>query len=104
ALKDIDRDIKVYIKNIIDSETIIRLIYDITIMSIGTFGYRYKISTENLNTLITVNEIDDLIHNRTSNTKDEEFVLEVYKYFREDIRDDWDEASLLCSNEISLNL
>ncbi|MGS2496355.1 hypothetical protein I4O85_014515 [Clostridioides difficile] len=73
-------------------------------MSIGTFGYRYKISTENLNTLITVNEIDDLIHNRTSNTKDEEFVLEVYKYFREDIRDDWDEASLLCSNEISLNL
>ena len=104
SLKNEDRDIKVYINNILNSENIIKFIYDIVSVSVGSKGYTYSINREKLDLLATVETIDELISKRDYNTDDEKFVLNIYECFKLDIRDDWGEPGVVCSEDVNLTL
>ena len=103
-LKDNDRDIKLYINDILNSDNIIKFIYDIVSVSVGSKGYNYSINVENLDLLTTVETIDQFISKRNYNTDDEKFVLNIYECFKLDIRDDWGNPGVLCSEEVNLTL
>ena len=104
SLKNEDRDIKVYINNILNSENIIKFIYDIVSVSVGSKGYTYSINREKLDLLATVETIDELISKRDYNTDDEKFILNIYERFKLDIRDDWGEPGVVCSEDVNLTL
>lgn len=103
-LENEGRDIKAYIDNILNSENIIKFIYDIVSVSVGIKGYTYRINRENLDLLTTVETIDKLISKRNYNTDDEKFILKIYECFKSDTRDDWGDVGVICSNEVNLIL
>lgn len=103
-LKDDDRDIKKYINNILTSQNIIRFLFDVTNISIGSNGYTYKINSESLACLSDIDTVNMLISERDSNTKDEEFVLKIYNHFINDIKDDSVEHGVPSNEEVRLKL
>ncbi|WP_270642041.1 P-loop NTPase fold protein [Paraclostridium sordellii] len=104
VLKNEDRDVKVYVNNILNSDNIIKFIYDIVSVSIGSNGYSYRINRENLDLFTTVETIDKLISQRNCNTDDEKFVLNIYECFKLNIKDDCVEQALVYSEEVNLTL
>lgn len=103
-LKDGDRDIKLYINDILNSDNIIKFIYDIVRISVGSKGYTYSINREDLDLFTTVETIDKLISKRDYNTDDEKFVLKIYDHFKLGIEDEWGEKGVICSEEVNLIL
>jgi len=101
--KEDDAIIKQYVKEIVNEDNIFRFLYDITSTSVGT-NVRYSISEENINHFTTVNQIDEILKNTEAKTKDQEFILEVYNNFKNDIRDSWNEHGVITENILNLNL
>ena len=81
--------IKRYINAIANETNIFRILNDAISTSHGT-SYRYCINKENLNILITEEEIDKILNNTKPSTDDEKFVLEVYKSYKNNIQDEWE--------------
>lgn len=94
--------LKQYFKRIINEENIFRFLYDITNTSMGS-TIKYSISKKNINHFTTVDVIDEILKNAEVKTKDQEFILEVYNNFKDDIRDDWGETGVFTQNLLNSN-
>jgi hypothetical protein len=101
--KEDEVTIKQYAKEIVNEENIFRFLYDLTSTFIGT-NVRYSISEENINHFTTVDQIDEILKNTEVKNKDQEFILEVYNNFKNDIRDSWDEIGVVTGNILNINL
>ena len=72
-----------YIKNIICDRHIYRLLNDLISRSIGSGGYGYSISKENIDALVPNIDLDKLIKKHGDNlSKDEEFIKKVYNHYK----------------------
>lgn len=74
--------IQQYIAKIASSSNIYRLLYDTVFVSIGS-SVRYSIPQENWNVLLGSTNVDDLIAQAPPHTESEEFLLNVYKAYKE---------------------
>ncbi len=95
--------IKRYINAIANETNIFRILNDAISTSHGT-SYRYSINKENLNILITEEEIDKILNNTKPSTEDEKFVLEVYKSYKNNIQDEWGETGITLFQEKRIQL
>ena len=95
--------IKRYINAIANETNIFRILNDAISTSHGT-SYRYSINKENLNILITEEEIDKILNNTKPSTDDEKFVLEVYKSYKNNIQDEWGETGITLFQEKRIQL
>lgn len=103
-LKDNQRDIKLYVSNILTENNIFRFLYDIISKPVGSDGYSYLLKKEEFDSFTTVEKIDELINRRTNNTEDEKFVLDVYEKFKEGKTDSFGRSGLVYDHEVKLNL
>ncbi|QNU33328.1 hypothetical protein IC802_10120 [Geobacillus sp. 44C] len=94
--------IKKYIKGNINEDNIFRLLYDIIVVSIGS-NIKYSISNENLNYLTTIDDIEEILKNAETKTKDQEFILEVYNNYKNDIKNEWGETGIVTDKILNLN-
>ncbi|QSB48934.1 KAP family P-loop NTPase fold protein [Parageobacillus toebii] len=94
--------IKKYIKGNINEDNIFRLLYDIIVVSIGS-NIKYSISNENLNYLTTIDDIEEILKNAKTKTKDQEFILEVYNNYKNDIKNEWGETGIVTDKILNLN-
>lgn len=91
--KDDVKKIKDYIQKIVNEKYIFRLIYDIMVVSIGS-RITYSISEENINMLTTEKHIDSILKNTKPTSEDQEFILEVYKNYKNGTKDSWGEPGI----------
>ncbi len=94
--------VKNYIKEIITKDNIFRLLNDIIGTSIGS-NIKYSISDDNLKSLTTINDIDEILKSAETKTSDQEFILKVYNNYRSDIKDDWGETGIVSNKILHLN-
>jgi len=94
--------IKKYIKGNINEDNIFRLLYDIIVVSVGS-NIKYSISNENLNYLTTIDDIEEILKNAEAKSKDQEFILEVYNNYKNDIKDEWGETGIVTDKILNLN-
>jgi predicted KAP-like P-loop ATPase len=99
--KDDNTVIKQYIKDMISENNIFRLLYDIIGFSIGS-SIKYSISSKNISHLTTIDEIDEILKNTEAKTEDQEFILEVYKNYKQGITDEWGEAGIISEKILHL--
>lgn len=72
-----------YIENIICDKYVFRLLNDMISRSIGTNGYGYSISKENIEALAPNIDIDKLIKKHgTDLSTDEKFIKEIYEHYK----------------------
>lgn len=88
-LKDLSIDIKPYISKILNCENIFRFLYDVTKEKVSSSEYKYSINKDLLLPLSNVEKVDKLLEERVHVNEDEKFLLELYKYFKEDKKDSW---------------
>lgn len=100
--KDDIPTIKNYIKGIVNEDNIFRLLYDIIGISTGT-NIKYSISRDNLNYLTTIDDIDEILKNAEAKTDDQKFILDVYKNYKNDIKDEWGETGIVTEEILELN-
>ena len=72
------RDIKNYIKKVLNEQNIIRFLFDIMSKSTGT-KVKYYIKVESINTFTTEDEINLILDMKDNYSKDEKIIRDIYK-------------------------
>ena len=103
ALEDEDRDIKEYVNKILNSDNSIKFLFDIIGVSKGD-TFNYYINKESLEKLCSEKVIDTVIACKKQYTEDEEFILSIYKAFKEGKINTFGNAEIVCDNERKLKL
>jgi hypothetical protein len=93
--------IRQYIKEMINENNIFRLLYDIIGISIGS-KIKYSISSESINYLTTVGEIDEILKITKAKTRDQEFILDVYNNYKIGFIDEWGETGIISESILIL--
>ena len=93
---------KNYIKRVVDEENIFKLIYDCITLPSGT-EYKYSIRKENLENLITEEEIDNILEKTEPSTDDQQFIIDVYKTYKTDSTNSFGEEGIITERLKDLN-
>ncbi|MBU5337530.1 P-loop NTPase fold protein [Intestinibacter bartlettii] len=73
------RDIKVFIKNVLNSNNIIKFLYDFIYVNNDGDRYSYSINKDEIEIFMSIEKVDELIQQREYNSEDEKFILNIYK-------------------------
>ncbi len=92
-----------YIKTVVKEDNIFRFLHDIMSPSYGT-EIKYAITEENLQLFITKNDIDQILRNIEPSSKDQQFVLDVYKSLLNDTKDHWGKTGITVDKERNIIL
>ena len=93
-----------YISKILSPASVYRILWDLTTTSIGD-SYAYSISDENFRIyIIDADLADNLVKERPPQSKDEEFVFNVYEAFRRGKPDEWGEKRISSTTNRILQL
>lgn len=95
--------LKSYIKLILNEKNVIRFLNDLIGVSIGT-KYGYYIRKEALETFTNEDSIDIILKDYIPKNDDEEFVLQVYEAYRDEIKNTWGEPALELNKQKKLVL
>jgi len=101
--KDDQVKIQDYIKKVINEKSIFRLLYDIIGFSYGT-KFKYSISKGNLDCLTTEEEIDEILKKTVPISRDQQFVFDVYKNYKDGITDEWGKTGVVTDEVQNLKL
>lgn len=93
GLKDSERDIKNYIKNILNTDTVIKFLFDIMSKSVGT-KITYYVDKGNINSFTTEEDINVILDSKDDYTELESTIRDIYKISMEH-----DSRSLMCNDE-----
>lgn len=69
-----------YFRSTVNKDNVIRFLWDITSKSVSD-NYKYKVNKEYLDKYVKVEEIEKLLCQRESNTKDEQIVNDIFKKY-----------------------
>lgn len=103
VLEEDSRDIKTYVSTILNPKNVVRFLYDIIGVSYGS-QFNYYIKKENLIEFCTEEFIEDLVSKRTSNTKDELFILSVFDRYINSLNEGFGERGVNCDTERKVEL
>lgn len=101
--KENSLEIKDYVGRILNSDNIIKFLYDVVRMSHGQ-TFNYYITKDYIERFTSIEVVDKLISERKENTEDEEFVLSVYRVFKEEKTDYSGKCNVVCESERKVKL
>lgn len=92
GLKDEEEyDIKNYINVILNSKNIIRFMYDMVSVSLGSV-YMYRFDGKSMESLTSKEKLINLLKSREIKSEDEAFVIELFNNYIDDKKDDFGES------------
>lgn len=93
-----------YIKNVLSSETVYRILWDIIDHLTGN-DHRYSISEKNMSAFgITPDEISEMIIQHPPRNNEEAFILSVFEAFKNEEKDIWGEKSIVTATPFNPTL
>lgn len=102
ATEGTNLNIKEYIGSILNEDSVIRFIYDMCSMSVGS-EIRYTLKQSTIETFTTESAIDKIIDKKKSVNEDEKFVMEIYRAYKNKHNKE-DEDGLMCKEQRFLKI
>lgn len=93
-----------FIRSILSSENIYRVLWDIKTCAIGN-NYLYSLNEENLSIFLgDIEIVKSLIENNPPKSKDEEFIYQMYDIYCNGQPDEWGHKGVVTETAVNLNL